>query len=113
MAKIKPLAKTGAQLKKEHAKFIGKVIKYLTEESGLSIFDAQIATQVAELSARLSSDVGMVKVLESALYLATLYRVECKGDADSIFSTDMAVLGTKLTEALNKMKIGDIKFEEV
>lgn len=105
--------KTGAQLKKEHAKFIKKVIEYLTTESKLSIFDAQIASQVAEMSSRLTSSVGMVKILESALYLANLYRIECKGDADTFFSTDMAILGNKLTEALNKMKVEDIRFEEV
>ncbi len=103
--------KTGEQLKAEHAKFIEKVITYLQKDSGLSIFDAQIATQTAELASR--SPAGMVKVLEAALFIATLYRQECKGDSDSFFSTDMAVLGMKLTEALNKMQIGSIQFEEV
>lgn len=102
------MAQQPSKIPDEHRQFINETVKYF-QKSGMSIFDAQVAAQTAEYATKGESDT--VRILEAALYIATLYNQKSK--EKRLFGTDLAVLGMKLSESLNKMTVNEIKFEEV
>lgn len=93
----------------EHRQFINKTFSLL-KEKGYSNFDCQVILQSIDLAGR-SSQLGFLNVLKTAVEIGELYKSLAKDD--SLIGTDLQVLGMKLTEALNKMALGDIAFEEI
>lgn len=96
-----------ARVPKEHREFINRTFALLKDKE-LNNFDAQIALQCVSQSTR---SAGFLETLKTAVEVGEIYRELCKDDG--LLNTDLEVLGMQLTAAMNKMKFGDIEFQEI
>lgn len=105
---VQPLAPNDPnRVPKEHRHFINDTFNIL-KKKGYSNFDSQVVLQCMDLSAR-GSD--FVKILKTAVELGENYQKIASDN--SLLNADLQVLGMQLTAALNKMKLGDIDFQEI
>lgn len=91
----------------EHRELVNNMIQVLTDK-GYTIFEAQIVIQA--LSALRSVETTKFADAVEALHqLGTM--VASVKDAPQMLQAILEILGHKMTESLNKLNLGDLKFD--